>query len=82
MGKVPNQNTKLGRLIAEKGVAVYKVAGACDIWTNRMTHYLRETPVPFSAKHLERLCEYFGVNPEDLVMPEMPSDEEIARNQK
>ncbi len=65
-GRIPNQKSKLGRLIYSRGLRVYDVCAATRIGYAQITRYtnLRQ---PIAPDHLRRMSLFFDVEPEDLI---------------
>lgn len=67
------QDTKLGQLIYRRGIAASSVAAACGFSPRTLTEYVAGRRI-IREPHLIKLCEFFGLEAEDIVNEEITED--------
>ncbi len=65
-GRMPNQSSKLGWLVAKSGFALYEVGAASGVSYTHMSEYVNLRN-PIRPHHLLGLCDFFDLEPEDIV---------------
>lgn len=65
-GRPHSQETKLGRMIAKRGLAVYVVGGQAEISSRLMTEYLAGRRV-IRANHAQALARVLDCAPDDII---------------
>lgn len=66
MSRQVTNKTKLGALIRKTGEPAYKIAAATNIAFSQLSRYVNMID-PIKAHHLRTLCEFFEVEPDDVI---------------